>query len=290
MINVKIARLMQNGNETYGLVKDGNVATKDSIISETGIPLPLGIMDFLFDGWHDEIKDKISSTSFKDKLENFILLHPLPNPSKIICLAFNYPKHAKEQNYASTKEPVIFIKPRTTLCGTGSEIICPNFVKQLDYEIELAVIISKTCKNVDVISSKDYIFGYMVFNDVSARDIQMGDKQFTRGKSFDTFAPCGPWITSADEITDVENLHMTTRINGEIRQNSSTKNMFIKIPSIISKLSKVMTLEKGDVIATGTPEGVVLNNPDTSFLKDGDKIDMEIEKLGKIQNSVKFVA
>ena len=287
---MKIARLMLDGNETYGLIKNGNVATKDSIISETGIPLPLGIMDFLFDGWHDEIKDKISSTSFKDKLENFILLHPLPNPSKIICLAFNYPKHAKEQNYASTKEPVIFIKPRTTLCGTGSEIICPNFVKQLDYEIELAVIISKTCKNVDVISSKDYIFGYMVFNDVSARDIQMGDKQFTRGKSFDTFAPCGPWITSADEIIDVENLHMTTRINGEIRQNSSTKNMFIKIPSIISKLSKVMTLEKGDVIATGTPEGVVLNNPDTSFLKDGDKIDMEIEKLGKIQNSVKFVA
>ena len=290
MINVKIARLAQDGNETYGLIKDGNVATKENITCQTGVPLPLGIMDFLFDGWHDEIKDKISSTSFKDKLENFILLHPLPNPSKIICLAFNYPKHAKEQNYASTKEPVIFIKPRTTLCGTGSEIICPNFVKQLDYEIELAVIISKTCKNVDVISSKDYIFGYMVFNDVSARDIQMGDKQFTRGKSFDTFAPCGPWITSADEITDVENLHMTTRINGEIRQNSSTKNMFIKIPSIISKLSKVMTLEKGDVIATGTPEGVVLNNPDIPFLKDGDKIDMEIEKLGKIQNSVKFVA
>ena len=287
---MKIARLMLDGNETYGLIKNGNVATKDSIISETGIPLPLGIMDFLFDGWHDEIKDKISSTSFKDKLEKFRLLHPLPTPSKIICLAFNYPKHAKEQNYTSAKEPVIFIKPRTTLCGTGSEIICPNFVKQLDYEIELAVIISKTCKNVDVTSSKDYIFGYMIFNDVSARDIQMGDKQFTRGKSFDTFAPCGPWITSADEIIDVENLHMTTRINGEIRQNSSTKNMFIKIPSIISKLSKVMTLEKGDVIATGTPEGVVLNNPDIPFLKDGDKIDMEIEKLGKIQNSVKFVA
>jgi len=287
---MKIARLMLDGNETYGLIKNGNVATKDSIISETSIPLPLGIMDFLFDGWHDEIKDKISSTSFQDKLEKFRLLHPLPNPSKIICLAFNYPKHAKEQNYTSTKEPVIFIKPRTTLCGTGSEIICPNFVKQLDYEIELAVIISKTCKNVDVTSSKDYIFGYMVFNDVSARDVQMGDKQFTRGKSFDTFAPCGPWITSADEIIDVENLHMTTRINGEIRQNSSTKNMFIKIPSIISKLSKVMTLEKGDVIATGTPEGVVLNNPDIPFLKDGDKIDMEIEKLGKIQNSVKFVA
>ena len=287
---MKIARLMQNGNETYGLVRDGNVVTKDNMVSQTGVPLPLGIMDFLFEGWYDEIKNKISTTSFQDKLEKFTLLHPLPNPSKIICLTFNYPKHAKEQNYESTKDPVIFIKPRTTLCGTDSEIKCPNFVKQLDYEIELAVIIGKTCKNIDEISAKNYVFGYMVFNDVSARDIQMQDKQFTRGKSFDTFAPCGPWITTLDEITDVGNLQMTTRINGQVRQNSSTNNMFINISSIVSKLSKVMTLEKGDIIATGTPEGVALNNPDTPFLKDGDKIDMEIEKLGKIQNTVKFVA
>ena len=287
---MKIARLVQDGNETYGLVRDGNVATKDNIINQTGVPLPFSIMDFLFEGWYDEIKDKMPSTVFQDKLEIFTLLNPLPNPSKIICLTFNYPKHAKEQNYESTNEPVIFIKPRTTLCGTGSEIICPNFVKQLDYEIELAVIIGKTCKNIDEISAKDYVFGYMVFNDVSARDIQMQDKQFTRGKSFDTFAPCGPWITTVDEITNVEDLQMTTRINGQIRQNSSTNNMFINISSIVSKLSKVMTLEKGDIIATGTPEGVALNNPDTPFLKDGDKIDMEIEKLGKIQNTVKFVA
>jgi len=286
---MKIARLMQDGNETYGLIQDGNVATKDNIINETGIPLPLGIMDFLFDGWYDEIKDKISSMSFQDNLEKFRILDPLPNPSKIICLAFNYPNHAKEQNYVSPKEPVIFIKPRTTLCGTGSEIRCPKFVKQLDYEIELAVIISKTCKNIDEISSKDYIFGYMIFNDVSARDIQMQDKQFTRGKSFDTFAPCGPWITSAEEITDVGNLQLTTRINGKVRQNSSTKNMFINIHSIVSKLSKVMTLEKGDTIATGTPEGVAMNNPETPFLKDGDEIEMEIEKLGKIKNTVKFI-
>jgi len=289
VINVNIARLAQDGNETYGLIKDGNVATKENITSETGVPLPLGIMDFLFEGWYDEIKDKISSSSFQDKLGKFKLLHPLPNPSKIICLTFTYPKHAKEQNYVSTQEPVLFIKPRTTLCGTGSEIKCPNFVKQLDYEIELAVIIGKTCKNIDEISTKDYIFGYMDFNDVSARDIQMLEKQFTRGKSLDTFAPCGPWITSMEEIPDVENLQLTTRINGQVRQNSSTNNMFIKIPSIVSKLSKIMTLEKGDIIATGTPEGVALNNPDTPFLKDGDKIDMEIEKLGKIQNVVKFI-
>ena len=287
---MKIARLVRDGHETYGLIRDGKVATKDNIVNQTGVPLPFSIMDFLFEGWYDEIKDRIISTSFQDKLETFSILNPLPSPSKIICLTFNYPKHAKEQNYESAKEPVIFIKPRTTLCGTNSEIRCPNFVKQLDYEIELAVIIGNTCKNIDETSAKNYIFGYMVFNDVSARDIQMQDKQFTRGKSFDTFAPCGPWITTSDEVTDPENLQMTTMVNGQIRQNSSTNNMFVNISSILSKLSKVMTLEKGDVITTGTPEGVALNNPDIPFLKDGDEIDMKIEKLGRIQNTVKFVA
>ena len=285
---MKIARLIRDGKETYGLIKDDRVATKDDIIYQTGIPIPLNIKDFLFEGWYDEVKDKISDTCFKDQLEKFRLLAPIPDPPKIICLTFNYPAHAKEQNLVSPKEPVIFMKPRTTLCGTDSDIMCPNFIKQLDYEIELAVVIGKTCKNVDESESKDYIFGYMVFNDVSARDIQMRDKQFTRGKSFDTFAPCGPWITSADEVTNPQDLQLVTRINGQNRQDSSTKNMFIKIPSIISKLSNVMTLEKGDIIVTGTPDGVALNNPSTPFLKNGDKIEMEIEKLGRIQNTVKF--
>jgi len=285
---MKIARLVQDGKETYGLIKDDRVATKDDITYQTGIPIPLNIKDFLFEGWYDEVKFKISDATFKDKLEKFTLLAPIPDPSKIICLTFNYPAHAKEQNLVSPKEPVIFIKPRTTLCGTDSDIICPDFIKQLDYEVELAVIIGKTCKNIDESRSNDYIFGYMVFNDVSARDIQMRDKQFTRGKSFDTFAPCGPWITSADEVMDPQNLQLVTRINGEPRQKSSTKNMFIKIPTIISKLSNVMTLEKGDIIVTGTPDGVALNNPNTPFLKNGDKIEMEIEKLGRIQNTVKF--
>jgi len=285
---MKIARLIRDGKETYGLIKDDRVATKDDIIYQTGIPIPLNIKDFLFEGWYDEVKDKISDTSFKDKLEKFRLLAPIPDPPKIICLTFNYPAHAKEQNLVSPKEPVIFIKPRTTLCGTDSDIMCPNFIKQLDYEVELAVIIGKTCKNVDESRSKEYIFGYMVFNDVSARDIQMRDKQFTRGKSFDTFAPCGPWITSADEVTNPQDLQLVTKINGQNRQDSSTKNMFIKIPSIISELSNVMTLEKGDIIVTGTPDGVAMNNPSTPFLKNGDKIEMEIEKLGRIQNTVKF--
>jgi len=285
---MKIARLVRDGKETYGIIKDDNVATKENIIDETGVPLPSYIKDFLFNNWYSEIQNKIPDESFRDKLENFKLLSPIPNPSKIICLTFNYPNHAKEQNLESPKEPVIFFKPRTTLCGTGSEIKCPNFVKQLDYEIELAVIISNTCKNVDEDRSKYYIFGYMIFNDVSARDIQMKDKQFTRGKSFDTFAPSGPWITSTDEVTDAQNLRLVTKINGHVRQDSSTENMYIKIYSIISKLSKVMTLEKGDIITTGTPAGVALNNPDIPFLKDGDEIEMEIEKLGKIKNTVRF--
>jgi 2-keto-4-pentenoate hydratase/2-oxohepta-3-ene-1,7-dioic acid hydratase in catechol pathway len=135
----------------------------------------------------------------------------------------------------------------------------------------------------------DKIFGYMVFNDVSARDIQAQDKQFGRAKGFDTFAPCGPWITTADEIADPQNLRLRTKVNGVLRQDSTTSQMFIKIPSIISKLSKVMTLERGDVISTGTPAGVMLNKPDAVFLKDGDKIEMEIEGLGKLENTVRFV-
>jgi len=187
------------------------------------------------------------------------------------------------------EDPAIVIKPRTTLNGSTSDIVCPDFVTQLDYEVELAIIIGKNCKNISIDEASSAIFGYMVFHDVSARDIQFKDKQFTRGKSFDSFAPCGPWITTKDEIKDAQNLKLTTKINGEIRQNSSTNNMFIRIPEIISKISKVMTLEKGDIISTGTPAGVMLNKPNAVFLKDGDKVEMEIENLGILTNTIKFV-
>ena len=286
---MKIARIIESNNETYGFVKDGKVATKDEIIYETGVPIPQSIKDFLFDGWLDEVKDKIPKLPYKENLSKFKLLAPIPNPSKIICLAFNYSDHAEEQNLQPPKDPVIVFKPRTALCGSGSEIICPSFVKQLDYEVELAFIIGKTCKNIDETEAKNAIFGYMILNDISARDIQFSDMQFGRAKSFDTFAPCGPWITSADEIDDAHKLKLTTKINGEKRQDSSTSKMFLKIPEIAAKLSKVMTLEKGDIISTGTPSGVVLKNPNLEYLKDGDKIEMEIENLGVLKNSVKFV-
>ena len=286
---MKIARIRKGEKETYGLVQDEKISTKDDITYSTGIPIPINVRDFLFDGWLEEIKSKSSEISFNHDLSEFEILAPIPNPQKIVCLAFNYIDHAKEQEITPPSEPAIFIKPRTTLCGTNSNIICPKFVKELDYEVELAVVIGKECKNISEEQAMNQIFGYMILNDVSARDIQFQDKQFTRGKSFDTFAPCGPWITTNDEINNPQDLHLLTNINSEERQNSNTKNMHLTIPQIISKLSKVMTLEPGDIISTGTPEGVALKNPNTPFLKDGDKIHMEIEKLGTIKNTVKFV-
>ncbi len=285
---MKIARLSYDNSETYGFVQGDKVATKDEITYQTGVPIPQSIKDFLFDGWYDEIKDKIKDLAYNDKISNFKLMAPIANPSKIICLAYNYNDHAEEQGLQPPENPVIVIKPRTALNGSDSDIECPDFVTQLDYEVELALIIGKTCKNITEEQAKEVIFGYMVFNDVSARDIQFKDKQFTRAKGFDSFAPCGPWITTADEVKDPQSLKLTTKINGEIRQNSSTDKMFIKIPEIVSKISKAMTLERGDIISTGTPAGVALKNPNVEYLKDGDKVEMEIENLGILRNTIKF--
>jgi len=286
---MKIARLFKENMETYGFVSEDKVLTRESMTSQTGIPIPQSIKDFLFDGWYDEIKKKSTQLNYNERLSDFKFLPPIPNPSKIICLAFNYKDHAKEQNLIPPDEPAIVIKPRSTLNGATSDIICPSFVSKLDYEIELAVIIGRNCKNISEKEAKEVVFGYMILNDTSSRDIQAKDKQFTRAKGFDTFAPCGPWITTADEIPDPQNLKMVTKVNGVVRQNSSTSNMFLKVYSIVSMLTSVMTLEKGDIISTGTPAGVMLNKPDAVFLRDGDRIQMEIEGLGKLENTVRFV-
>jgi len=286
---MKIARLAYDKSETYGFVKGNKIATKDEITYQTGVPIPYTIKDFLFDGWYNEIADKINDLPYAQDISNFRLLPPIPNPSKIICLAFNYTDHAEEQGLQAPEDPAIVLKPRTALTGANSNIECPEFVTQLDYEVELALIIGKTCKNISQEQAKEAIFGYMIFNDVSARDIQFKDKQFTRGKGFDTFAPCGPWITTVDEISDPQNLKLVTKVNGQIRQNSSTEKMFIKIPEIVSKISNVMTLEKGDIISTGTPAGVMLNKPNATFLKDGDNVEMEIENLGILRNTIRKV-
>lgn len=288
---MKIARI-RNASlvETYALVSDDGrkLITRSEIQDQTGIPIPSSIKEFMFKGWLEEVREHQRNLEYVHKVEEVELLAPLPNPPKIICLAFNYYDHAKDAGLTPSDEPVIFMKPRTTLNSPYSDIICPSFVKRLDYEAEIAAIIGKYTKKASIDQSVDSIFGYMVMHDVSARDIQFKDKQFTRGKSIDTFAPCGPWITTKDEISDPQNLEIITKVNGELRQKSSSVNMVIPIKKIIASLSTIMTMEEGDIISTGTPAGVAMSMKEPKYLRDGDIVEISIENLGTIRNKVVF--
>lgn len=205
----------------------------------------------------------------------------------MICLARNYREHAEEQGAQVATEPVIFLKPRTAIIGPDDSIVKPTFVKELDYEAELAVVIGKRGKNITVEGARDYIFGYTCFNDVSARDIQFRDKQYTRGKGFDTFAPMGPSIATRSQIDDPNNLWIRTKVNGELRQDSSTGNMVFNVYQLVHELSKVMTLEPCDVIATGTPAGVgFAMKPKPKFLSPGDVVEISIQNIGILRNTV----
>ena len=288
---MKIARIRDASLvETYAIVsEDGKrLITRLEIQDQTGIPIPFSVKEFMFKGWLDEVKQFQGKLEYVHKVEDLELLAPLPNPPKIICLAFNYYDHAKDAGLTPSDEPVIFMKPRTTLNSPYSNIVCPSFVKRLDYEAEIAAIIGKDTKKASIDQSVDSIFGYMILHDVSARDIQFKDKQFTRGKSIDTFAPCGPWITTKDEISDPQNLEIITKVNGELRQKSSSVNMVIPIKKIISSLSSIMTMEEGDIISTGTPAGVAMSMKEPKYLKDGDIVEISIENLGTIRNKVVF--
>ena len=288
---MKVARIKDTKmGDTYAIVSDDGtkLITRSEIQEQTSIPIPPSIKEFIFKDWLSEVKVYQNNLTYSHNIEDVELLAPLPNPPKIICLAFNYYDHARDAGLTPSDEPVIFMKPRTTLNSPFSSIICPLSVKRLDYEAEIAAIIGKNIKNIPEDQALESIFGYMILHDVSARDIQFKDKQFTRGKSIDTFAPCGPWITTKDEIDDPQNLDIITRVNGEIRQNSSSINMVIPIKKIISTLSTIMTMEAGDIISTGTPAGVAMSMKDPKYLKDGDIVEITIEKLGMIRNRVVF--
>jgi 2-keto-4-pentenoate hydratase/2-oxohepta-3-ene-1,7-dioic acid hydratase in catechol pathway len=286
---MKIARIKDNSaGETYAILSHdaGKLVTRSGIQEQTGIPLPPTIKDFMFNDWTNEVMAYQEEIEYDTSLDAVELLAPLPNPPTIICLAFNYYDHAKDAGLMPSDEPVIFIKPRTTLNSPYSDIICPRFVKRLDYEAEIAVVIGKRTKGISEEEALSSVFGYMIMHDVSARDIQFKDKQFTRGKGIDTFAPCGPWITTKDEIADPQNLTIVTRVNDEVRQNSSSLNMVIPIKRIISSLSSVMTIEAGDIISTGTPAGVAMSMAEPRYLKHGDIVEIAIERLGRIRNRV----
>jgi 2-keto-4-pentenoate hydratase/2-oxohepta-3-ene-1,7-dioic acid hydratase in catechol pathway len=291
MPTMKIARIKDRWiGDTYAIVSDDlkKLITRSEIQEQTGIPIPSNIKEFMFKGWLNEVKEYQSKLKYDHNVEDVGLLAPIPNPPKIICLAFNYYDHARDAGLTPSDEPVIFMKPRTTLNPPFNDIICPSLVKRLDYEAEIAVIIGQDIKKVPENQALESVFGYMILHDVSSRDIQFKYKQYTRAKSIDTFAPCGPWITTKDEVADPQNLRITTKVNGEIRQNSSSENMVIPIKKIISSLSMVMTIEAGDIISTGTPAGVAMSMKDPKYLKDGDVVEISIEKLGTIRNRIVF--
>ena len=288
---MKIARIRDSKvKETYGIISDDgkHVATKAEIQQQTGIPVPSNIKDFMFKGWLDEVRQQKGRLKYEHKIGDVELLVPIPNPPKIICLAFNYYDHAREAGLTPSDEPVIFMKPRTALNEPFRNVICPSFVTRLDYEAELAVVIGRETKKVPEEKALGSVFGYMILHDVSARDIQFKDRQFTRGKGIDTFAPCGPWITTRDEVADPQSLQIVTKVNGEVRQNSSSSNMVIPVRRIISALSVTMTLEPGDIISTGTPAGVAMSMKEPRYLKHGDMVEITIEKLGIIKNRILF--
>jgi len=206
------------------------------------------------------------------------------NPSKIICIGLNYRRHAIESGMAIPEVPITFTKYNNTLTGYGNDIPLGAQGEQFDYEVELGVVIGKKCKNVSKEDALDYVLGYCVANDLSCRDLQFKTSQWLIGKSLDSFLPLGKYLVTADEIPDPQNLQLTCTLNGELRQNSNTADMIFSVAEIIEFLSKYMTLEPGDLILTGTPEGVIMGMPEKKWLKPGDVVKVEIEKLGFSEN------
>lgn len=228
-----------------------------------------------------------SNTSPSDvsPAENIVLGPPLPDPDKIICLGLNYRSHAEEAGLSIPTVPILFAKYRNALNGPTSPIILPGMSKQIDYEGELAVVVKKRCKDVSARQALDYVAGYMALNDVSARDLQFRTGQWLSGKSLDTFAPCGPALV-INEIDNPQSLNISTRVNGQTLQQSNTCNMIFSVAETISYISQLMTLVPGDIIATGTPEGVGFKRSPPIFLHHEDVVEVEIEGIGGLRNPV----
>jgi 2-keto-4-pentenoate hydratase/2-oxohepta-3-ene-1,7-dioic acid hydratase in catechol pathway len=198
----------------------------------------------------------------------------------------NYKDHADEQGHPYPEAPLLFGKSPMAVCGPNDSIVYPEGVTQLDYEVELCVIIGKTAKKISAEDALGYVAGYCVFNDVSARDCQFGDKQWFRGKSFDTFAPFGPALVTPDEAGDPHALKLTCKVNGELRQNSNTGNLIHTVDKIIAYITGGITLQPGDVIATGTPSGVGVFLKPPRLLNKGDVVELEVQGLGKVTNKI----
>lgn len=249
---MRIVRFQYEGSIKWGIIEEGMIFEID------GDP-------FSF----------FSLTSKAKRIDDVRLLAPC-SPTKIVALGLNYRDHAEEVRMPIPQSPILFIKPSTSVIGPNDPIIYPKMSRRVDYEAELAIVIKKVAKNVKETEADDYILGYTCFNDVTARDLQPKDGQWTVAKSFDTFAPLGPWI-----VTDIdsENLEISCFLNDERRQHSNTRNLIFKPRLLVSYISRIMTLLPQDVIATGTPSGI-------GPMKIGDKVDVLIEGIGKLTNTV----
>lgn len=215
------------------------------------------------------------------------LLAPIPRPRKnIMCMGRNYAEHARESGNAPPEVPVFFTKPPTTVVGPHAPVMRHAVTEQLDYEVELAAIIGRRGRNIAPDKALDYVFGYTIMNDVTARDLQQKHQQWFKGKSLDTFAPMGPWIVHRSAVPNPQALRLTMRVNGEVRQNSTTANMIFPVAQLIAVLSAGMTLEPGDILATGTPEGVGMGMKPPKWLQVGDVMEAEIEGIGVLRNRV----
>jgi len=276
---VKLVSYATDAGPRVGCLDNGEV------IPTPGIP---SMLDYLSDS---SLKSTIEAALIgrigAKPINEVNLLAPLPRPTKIIAIGLNYKDHVEETGREMPKAPVLFSKPPTATIGPEASIVIPNESSKIDYEVELGVVIGVSGRNIPKETALDHVGGYTVFNDISARDFQYRDGQWFRGKSFDTFAPMGPVLTLPDQIRDPQNLHLELRLNGKKRQDSSTANMVFSVAELIADISKVLTLEPGDVIATGTPAGVgFVAKPKPVFLQPGDVVEAEIEGIGILRNPV----
>ncbi|HLR80565.1 MAG TPA: fumarylacetoacetate hydrolase family protein [Bacillota bacterium] len=233
------------------------------------------------------LNSKVEDVGFIFDHEAITLSTPIPNPSKIICVGQNYAEHVSEMASDIPKFPVLFAKFSNALIGPEDAIEKPAITNRLDYEVELAIVIGKEAANISKEEAYDYIAGYTIANDTSARDLQKQTPQWLQGKTLDRSTPVGPWVVTSDEVGDAANLSIRSYVNGEERQASHTSHFIFDIPFLLEYISKIMTLEPGDIILTGTPDGVGFAMSPPRFLEEGDQVTLEIEKIGRMENVVK---
>lgn len=277
-----------SGFRIGAIVSEAGVADLTSLVSENDLSADQVLRCFdLEQGFRDKASDVIENGKFADTINrtDTILSAPVPRPGKIICIGLNYRDHAEESGMPIPPSPIIFSKFSSCAVGSRAPIVVPNGSAQSDYEAELAFVIGRRARNVGR-HALDYVFGYMNFNDVSARDFQFADGQWQRGKSCETFAPMGEFVATADEIADPQDLAIKLRLNGQVMQDSNTCQMIFGVAELVEFLSRYVTLEPGDVIATGTPPGVGFARKPPVYLKDGDVVEVEIEGLGVLSNPV----